>query len=155
MTVHKLWPLFVVMIMFSSCGNSSDTLEMKSVNSAWSKKAEQNFSFQIADAQNAKNIIFVIRNNNEYPYSNIRFIVKLKDGKQVTETDTLNYILAQPDGTWLGKGFGDTKEIMFQYKLNYIFPKNGAYNIGITQAMRADTLKGIEDIGVKIETPKP
>ena len=70
-------------------------------------------------------------------------------------TDTLNYNLALPNGEWLGKGFGDTKEILFQYKVNYKFPANGDYSIGITQAMRTDKLKGIEDIGVKIETAKP
>lgn len=155
MTVRKLWPALIILLIFSACGNSSETVEMKNLKSSWSKKAEQNFGFQIADAQNPKNIIFVVRNNNEYPYSNIRFIVKLSKGKSLLKTDTLNYILAQPDGSWLGKGFGDTKEIMFQYKLNYKFPQNGGYNIGITQAMRVDTLKGIEDIGVKIETPKP
>ena len=67
----------------------------------------------------------------------------------------MNYILAEPNGTWLGKGFGETKEILFQYKLNYQFPENGAYSIGIIQAMRNDDLPGIEDIGVKIETAKP
>ena len=34
--------------------------------------------------------------------------------------DTLNYILAKPNGEWIGKGFGDTKETLFQYKLNYM-----------------------------------
>lgn len=103
-----------------------------------------------------KNIIFVVRNNNEYPYSNIRLIVNFSEVKSKKKsTDTLNYILAKPNGEWLGKGFGDTKEIMFQYKLNYKFPENGDYKIGIIQAMRTDNLKGIEDIGVKIESAKP
>lgn len=157
MTVHKLWPALIILLIFSSCGSSSDTVDMKNLDGNWGKKAEQKFSFEIADAQTPKNIIFVVRNNNEYPYSNIRLIVKMNEhqSKSVMRTDTLNYILAQPDGTWLGKGFGDTKEIMFQYKLNYKFPRNGGYTIGITQAMRTDSLKGIEDIGVKIETPKP
>ena len=70
-------------------------------------------------------------------------------------TDTLNYILAEPNGAWLGKGFGETKEILFQYKLNYKFPANGDYSINVIQAMRNDNLPGIEDLGVKIETVKP
>jgi gliding motility-associated lipoprotein GldH len=67
----------------------------------------------------------------------------------------LNYVLAKPNGEWLGTGFGDTKETLFQYKLNYKFPEKGKYEIGLTQAMRNDNLPGIEDIGVKIETAKP
>lgn len=129
---------------------------MKNLNGNWSKKAEQKFNFTISDAQNAKNIIFVVRNNNDYPYSNIRFIVNFTDDKTKNKkVDTLNYILAQPDGAWVGKGFGDTKETLFQYKVNHKFPQNGTYSIGIIQAMRTDTLKGIEDVGLKIETAKP
>jgi gliding motility-associated lipoprotein GldH len=128
---------------------------MKTLNGNWNKKEEQKFDFSIRDAQNPKNIIFVVRNNNDYPYSNIRFIVNFSEGHAKIKTDTLNYILAKPSGEWIGKGFGDTKETLFQYKLNYRFPQNGNYSIGIIQAMRNDNLIGIEDIGVKIETAKP
>ncbi len=155
MTVLKIVPVFLLSVLLFSCTDSSELLEMKRLDGNWPKNDVQKFSFNISDAQNPKNIIFVVRNNNDYPYSNIRLIVKLKEGKRVMKTDTLNYILAQSDGTWLGKGFGDTKEIMFQYKLNYKFPRNAKYEIGITQAMRTDSLKGIEDIGIKIETPQP
>jgi hypothetical protein len=31
--------------------------------------------------------------------------------------------LAKPTGEWIGTGFGETKEIMFQYRNNYKFPK--------------------------------
>ena len=129
---------------------------MNNLNGKWDKKTEQKFDFKIKDSENPKNIIFVVRNNNDYPYSNIRLIVNFLDQKtQKKEVDTLNYILAKPNGAWIGKGFGDTKEILFQYKLNYKFPTNGDYSIGMVQAMRNDNLPGIEDIGVKIETAKP
>lgn len=139
-----------------SCSDNSETVEMKNLSGTWTQKAEQQFRFKVTDAENPKNIIFVMRNNNDYPYSNIRMIVNFGSVAQPKiETDTLNYVLAEPNGTWIGKGFGDTKETMFQYKLNYKFPKNGDYSIGIIHGMRTDSLKGIEDIGVKIETAKP
>ncbi len=129
---------------------------MNSIGGMWNKKTEQKIDFEIKDAQNPKNIIFVIRNNNDYPYSNIRFITNFINKKtKKKQTDTLNYILAKPNGAWIGSGFGETKETLFQYKLNYKFPENGAYSIGIIQAMRKDKLPGIEDIGVKIESAKP
>ncbi|UZT96502.1 gliding motility lipoprotein GldH [Chryseobacterium fluminis] len=145
------------LILFLSCNSSSEgDVMMNSVNSKWSKKSEQKFNLEISDPQNPKNIIFVVRNNNDFPYSNIRFIVNFTDLQtRKKETDTLNYVLAKPNGEWLGTGFGDTKETFFQYKLNYKFPKKGKYEIGLIQAMRNDILPGIEDIGVKIETAKP
>ena len=156
MTKHKIWSVFFVLLFLMSCENASQKVEMKNLKGTWNKKAEQKFDFKINDAQNSKNIIFVVRNNNDYPYSNIRFIVNFTEAKTKNKkTETLNYVLAQPNGEWIGKGFGDTKETLFQYKLNYKFPANGDYSIGVIQAMRADNLIGIEDLGLKIETVKP
>lgn len=128
---------------------------MTNVNGAWSKKQSQNIQFKVDDAQNPKNIIFVVRNNDDYPYSNLRLIVSFESPKKKIVTDTLNYILAKPNGEWLGTGFGETKEILFQYKMNYKFPENGLYKIDVKQAMRKDILPGIEDLGLKIEQAKP
>lgn len=154
--MHKIMGLFFVLFILSGCNDSSEKIYMKNINGHWNKNQEQKFDFNINDAQNPKNIIFVVRNNNNYPYSNIRFIVNFLDIKTKTKsTDTVNYTIAKPNGEWIGKGFGDTKEILFQYKLNYKFPENGDYSIGVIQAMRKDNLPGIEDIGVKIETAKP
>lgn len=144
------------LILFTGCSSSEESIQTKSIDGKWNKKTEQKFDFEISDAQNPKNIIFVIRNNNEYPYSNIRLIVNFTDLKNKKSIkDTMNYILAQPNGEWIGSGFGDTKETLFQYKLNYKFKENGKYQIGLIQAMRNDNLPGIEDIGLKIETAKP
>ena len=146
----------LIFALFVSCNSSSEEVIMNSVNGKWNRKTTQKYNLNVSDNQNPKNIIFVVRNNNDYPYSNIRFIVDFKDLQtKKTETDTLNYILAKPNGEWLGTGFGDTKETLFLYKVNYRFPKNGKYEINIKQAMRNDNLAGVEDLGVKVETAKP
>jgi gliding motility-associated lipoprotein GldH len=154
--MRKILGLFSLILFFSCNSSSTEEVIMNSVNNKWNKKSEQKFNLEVPDPQNPKNIIFVVRNNNEYPYSNIRFIVKFTDLQtKKKQTDTLNYVLAKPNGEWLGTGFGDTKETLFQYRLNYRFPAKGKYEIGLTQAMRNDILPGIEDIGIKIETAKP
>ncbi len=154
--MHKILAVICVLFLLFSCGNASEEVYVNNVSNKWNKKAEQKFEFNIADAQHPKNIIFVVRNNSDYPYSNLRLIVNFVDQKtKKKQTDTLNYVMSQPNGEWIGKGFGDTKEILFQYKLNYKFPENGKYSIGVLQAMRMDNLPGIEDIGIKIETVKP
>lgn len=154
--MRKILGLFSLILLFSCNTSSNEEVNMNSVDNKWNKKSEQKFNLEVSDPQNPKNIIFVVRNNNNYPYSNIRFIVNFTDVQtKKKQTDTLNYILAKPNGKWLGTGFGDTKETLFQYKLNYRFPAKGKYEIGLIQAMRNDILPGIEDIGVKIETAKP
>lgn len=154
--MHKMLGAFFVLFFLGSCSKSSEQVFLNNLNGKWDKKAEQKFEFKVSDSENSKNIIFVVRNNNDYPYSNIRMIVHFQNAQTKKKSiDTLNYIMAEPNGNWIGKGFGDTKEIHFQYKLDYRFPTNGIYTIGIIQAMRNDNLPGIEDIGVKIETAKP
>lgn len=143
--------LFAIFWTFISCSNS-DNVYMNNVDNVWNKDKAQVLDFEITDAQNPKNIIFVVRNNNEYPYQNLFLISTLKGGKnEIIKTDTLQYILAKPNGEWLGNGIGNIKEILFQYKNNYKFPNNGKYQIEIKHGMRRDSLKGIEDIGVQIQ----
>ena len=153
--MHRV--LGILMLIFlTGCGTSNEDVTMNPINNKWGKKAEQKFKLEISDLQTPKNIIFVVRNNNEYPYSNIRFIVNFKNPKsKIAQIDTLNYILAKPNGEWLGTGFGETKETLFQYRTNYKFPEKGTYEVGVIQAMRNNNLPGIEDIGIKVETAKP
>ncbi|MDO5614991.1 MAG: gliding motility lipoprotein GldH [Cruoricaptor ignavus] len=154
--MNKGITLFLLSSFLVSCNLSGEDVYMQSLNGNWEKQNSQKFDFEIKDAESAKNIIFVVRNNNNYPYSNIRFFSTLyPKGEQAQKTDTLNYILAKPNGEWIGSGFGDTKETLFQYKLNYKFPKNGTYTIEVQHAMRRDTLKGVEDFGIMIEPAKP
>lgn len=142
---------FLILLGLSSCTDEGE-IYMTAVDNHWQKNDTKKIEFGINDAQTPKNLIFVVRNNNEYPYSNLFLISTLKDtqNKEII-TDTLQYILAKPNGKWLGSGMGSVKEIHLQYKTNYQFPKNGAYRLEIKQGMRTDELKGIEDIGLKIE----
>ncbi len=155
MTSKILYLLFVLSL-FQSCNNAGEDVHINELNGVWNKKNAQKFTLNIEDAQHPKNIIFVVRNNNEYPYSNLRLIVDFEDVKNRKKiTDTLNYTMAKPNGEWIGNGFGDTKEILFQYRNKYTFPHNGQYTLKATQAMRKDSLLGIEDFGIKIESVKP
>ncbi len=148
--------LFGAALSLVACNPAGEEVYMNSLDNAWAKNKNQIFEFEIKDAQTPKNIIFVVRNNNDYPYSNIRVISSLsKVGQKGVKPDTLNYTLAQPNGAWIGSGFGETKETLFQYKLNHKFPSEGKYKVEVRHAMRKDVLPGIEDFGIKIEQAKP
>lgn len=151
----RITSLLCLVLFCLSCNNPDETVVMQNVDSKWDKKNSHKFDFSINDFQKQKNIIFIVRNNNDYPYSNLRLIAILEHNKKIVSQDTLNYVLAKPNGEWLGTGFGDTKEALFQYKLNYNFPQDGQYSLKVIQAMRRNVLPGIEDIGVKIQNIKP
>lgn len=150
--MNKYFLIFFVSIFLISCSYNGEIVSMNSIDGAWNKKKELIFTINVDNIETPKNIIFVVRNNNDYPYSNLYLISYLKKvNEKKIKADTLNYILAKPTGEWIGSGFGETKETMFQYKVNYRFPEKGKYIIGIKQGMRADNLVGIEDVGVKVE----
>lgn len=151
----RITVVLMFLLSLASCTNANETTLVNDIDSKWDKKKIQSFDFNINDFQNQKNLIFIIRNNNDYPYSNIRVIASIEHNNKVISKDTLNYVLAKPNGEWLGTGFGETKEALFQYKLNYRFPQNGKYSVKVTQAMRRNILPGIEDLGIKIQNVKP
>ena len=148
--------LFLLLaIALSSCRQTGASTEMRDVKNRWHKNDIQRFEIKVSDAQTPKNIIFVVRNNNDYPYSNLFIMAGIsRKGDKQKVTDTLNYLLARPDGKFLGKGFGETKEIKLQLKNNFKFPQNGTYIVEIQHGMRTNYLKGIEDIGIQVENRK-
>ena len=74
------------------------------------------------------------------------------DGKNLT--DTLHYDLADEKGKWYGRGFGDVHELNLPYKSNVFFPRKGTYEFKVQHGMRIENLKGIFDIGLRIEKYK-
>ena len=150
----RILSLLAFAVIMVSCNNPDENVVMQNVNNRWNKRVSHYFDININDFQKQKNIIFIVRNNNNYPYSNIRLIATLEHDKKAVSEDTLNYVLAKPNGEWLGTGFGEAKEALFQYKLNYNFPQNGKYKLKVVQAMRRNILPGIEDIGIKIQNVK-
>ncbi len=144
--------IIVILTLFCiQCTNHYDYSNTVNVDNSWNKKDTLNFNFSIKNSKENKNINFIIRNNNDYPFSNLYLFIKLKQGKNTLVTDTLNYRLADNTGKWLGTGMGSVKEIYLGYKKNFRFPKEGNYTISVTQGMRKDPLKGIEDFGITIE----
>jgi gliding motility-associated lipoprotein GldH len=73
--------------------------------------------------------------------------------------DTLEYKMAYPNGELMGEGFGSIKESKLWYKAGVTLSEQGTYTLKINQVMRKfgkikalDTLKGVMDFGVHIET---
>ena len=105
-----------------------------------------------------KNIFLRLRNNNNYQYSNIFLIVSLTAGEEQITNDTLEYLMASPDGKWLGEGFSEVKESKLWWKESVIFPEERPIKINIEQAVRnnnvnngVEKLKGIVSVGISIE----
>lgn len=117
----------------------------------WELMNIPSFKFPITDTIISNNILFTIRTGSSYPFRNIYLFVTTTspDGKSIS--DTLQYNLADEKGKWYGKGFGDIHELILPYKSNVYFPLKGIYQLNIMHGMRVEELKGVYDIGLRIE----
>ncbi len=117
----------------------------------WYKDSVLVFSVTIEDTTQNNNFIINVRNDVDYQYSNLWLFLSIEqpDGKILD--DKFEVALADPSGQWLGNGFGGLKTREAVYRRNIFFPVSGEYKIRIQQGMREDYLKGISDIGVRIE----
>jgi gliding motility-associated lipoprotein GldH len=64
--------------------------------------------------------------------------------------DTLECVLADNYGRWIGKGGGSLHQLPVSFMQQIKFPKPGTYKFELIQGMREDTLAGIHDIGLRI-----
>jgi gliding motility-associated lipoprotein GldH len=117
----------------------------------WSVNSPVTFAVPITDTLNYYSIVFSLRNNNNYPYSNLFLFVDTYSPAGNSRRDTIEMTLANIKGKWLGKGISGVWQNKFYFRKNIRFPQSGEYKIKISQAMRDKSLEGIMDVGIKIE----
>ncbi|WP_310555229.1 gliding motility lipoprotein GldH [Flavobacterium sp.] len=156
--IHSI-TFFVLAIFCISCDKTQVFDEYHTFKDGWNKKQSVNFEFENQLTQKANNLFINIRANDDYEYSNLFLIVKLEHPSGKIKVDTLEYQMANPDGSMLGEGFSDIKESKLWYEENAKFTEKGKYKLSISQAVRqtgkvkgVEKLKGITDIGFRIES---
>lgn len=120
----------------------------------WTWKDALEFKADIIDTVSLHNIYLQIRHTTEYPMSNLYMFVHIMSPTGQHMKDTINMILAAPDGRWTGKGNGNVRELMLLYRKQTKFRVPGTYIFTLEQAMRQDALP-VTDLGVRIERSNP
>ncbi|MFD0795923.1 gliding motility lipoprotein GldH [Maribacter chungangensis] len=156
--MNRLMYLFLVASLAISCTTDVVSTEYRSLKGAvWNKDDVKQFTFSGLDSLQSYNVFINIRNDQNFPYSNLFLIASLNTPEGEVVQDTLEYTMALPDGTWLGKGSGSIKENKLWYKENIVFSTSGVYTLEISHAMRKNGnvsgivgLEGITDVGIEI-----
>ncbi len=156
--MNKLLVLFLLTGMFVSCESNTVFSETRAMDGYWGADEVVEFKLPQLDSLKNYNLFLNIRNTNEYKFNNIFLIVSMNFPHGKTVTDTLEYRMANPDGSWMGQGIGDVKENKLFYKEHVRFFEDGIYTITIAQAMRNNgavegvtKLEGITDVGFSVE----
>lgn len=153
--MQKISPLFIIgllLIVISACDTSRVFEEYQTVNKAgWHKDSLVVFDIPVADTIQNHNLYINIRNDINYGYSNLWLFVTIENPGGLAVKDTFEMVLADPSGRWLGEGFGGLKNRQVIYRGNVFFPNSGDYKISVQHGMREEILKGISDVGFRVE----
>jgi gliding motility-associated lipoprotein GldH len=120
----------------------------------WNIENVTEFNPEISDTATIQNIFFNIRTGSAYPFRNIWLFVNTVSPSGKSLTDTLQYLLADEKGKWYGRGIGDVKELNLPFRSGVWFPEKGVYHFKIRHGMRVENLKGVYDLGLRIESAK-
>lgn len=144
--------LVLTVIMLISCDSARVYEEnMKVPDQVWSNSNAMMFSPEITDSTDIYNVFINVRNSGNYSFSNLFLFITTTSPTGQWIKDTLEIPLANNRGKWLGSGVGDIYFNRQIFKENVRFPLPGVYSFEIVQGMRETDLKGIRDIGLRIE----
>ena len=155
-----LWILFFAFVTFSCQQNKAFDF-YTSISDRWDKQQVISYDFIAPDTINPYNLFINLRTTTAYKFSNLFLIVELDYPNGKVTKDTLEYLMAKPNGELLGSGFTSVKEHKLSFKgydHPFVFSEEGTYKIQIQQAMRhrgdpngVAQLEGIIDVGFSIE----
>ena len=144
--------LILILIIWGtvSCSHKEVFFKYRSFASAgWNREDTAVFNVKIEDNSQPYRVTIELRNDNNYPFSNIWLFVDYKTPDGNSRLDTVGYDLADVYGKWKGRGLG-LFNLSIPYEDTILFPDTGTYIYSISQGMRDNPLKGISDIGLKV-----
>ena len=143
--------LLLAALVVSSCDSNRIYEENIAVeNNVWKADDIKTFSFDIVDTVSALDLFVNIRTTTDYPYNNLYVFLYSEYPNGYTDKDTLEFILAELDGKWLGESSGTVVENQILISRGGRFQASGKYTFKIQQAMREKELAEIIDVGFRV-----
>ncbi len=150
--ISSVLAIILCLLVFASCDSNRIYEQNETIpESGWNTDDVKKFEVEIKDPATPVNFYINVRHADGYPYSNLFLFIKtnLPGGK--ASVDTLECMLADEKGKWLGSGVGDIYDNQIPFKRNVRFPQAGKYVFEIQQGMRTDGVPLIMDVGLRIE----
>lgn len=157
--MRSVFILLIAVITLIACDDRTvQTQQFIFPSLGWPIKDAVAFDIKAPDTINTYNLFINMRNNQEYGYDNLWIVSELRYPQGKVVTDTLQYKMAQPDGTFLGKPSGGVYENKLWGQEGLRFRESGNYKLLLRQVMRKnnqvngiDNLAGVLDVGYSLE----
>lgn len=108
----------------------------------WDKDSALTYYIDIEDTLAAYDIVAIVRHTPSYPYQNLWLF---------TDHDSIDILLADNHGRWLGSGVGDHKELAAILLENQHFEHPGKHALRIRHGMRTEALRGLTELGIEVK----
>ena len=161
LNLHRLnyisYSIVIVTLLSVLTGCDKQTVfeqNQKIKDRSWSENNTLVFNVNIKDTVSFYNMYINTRNADTYRFSNLYIFMTTTLPQGQIEKDTLQLVLANDEGKWLGSGLGDIFECRILFKEKFHFINSGNYQFKLQQAMRLNPLPGILDVGLRIEKAK-
>ena len=131
--------LFFLVVGFVSCQNENKKEVYHSFNNnTWNTDSIVSFEFDIIDTTSSHDLYLMVRHTTNFKFQNLFLFTNFEN-----QQDTLELFLSEKSGRWLGKGFGEIKELKIRIKENVNVKENQDQIFSVEQAMRYEDLEKI------------
>ena len=145
------WVVFIVIALACNRDNVVYDTYTSVSPKGWNADSIAEFIVDVEDTTAQYAVYLKMRHNHNYPYRNIWFFRTISSKRGVEYTDTINYVLADEMGKWLGSGIGENKHVVMPLKTQALrFNKPGKYTFAIQHGMTDTVLAGITEIGLEV-----
>ncbi|TAH42398.1 MAG: gliding motility lipoprotein GldH [Bacteroidetes bacterium] len=144
----------LLLYIFSLMACDSNAVFEKNIkldDNRWYQENVIRLETEINDTISPMNLYINVRNASGYQFRNLFVFLTTTTPENTKSRDTLELILADDAGKWLGEGMGDIWDNRILFKKNFQFPSAGKYTFELEQAMRVNPLPQIMDAGIRIE----
>ncbi len=126
--------------LFFSCRSNIQESYHSFNHNEWNSDSIVTLKYNIYDTTKRYNLSLKIRHTVNYEFQNLFLFLKEE------KCDTIEIMLANKNGEWLGNGIGDVREAEYVLYKKRRVKKRGEHIISVEQAMRYGALKRIENL---------
>jgi gliding motility-associated lipoprotein GldH len=138
-------------VAFSSCDRNVIYDHTKVIrDNVWNSDNKVRFEVEITDTVNFYKLYLNLRNTTDYRYANLFLFINSTFPDGTEARDTVECLLADPSGKWLGKGVSNIRDNQILLRRWLRFPQIGTFTFEFEHAMREPQLEGVMDIGLRI-----
>lgn len=148
---NKICICILFLLLGCTACNYPSTLEKYKTlaNETWERDSNYKFEFNIPQPGNY-HISTCIRHTTDYKQKNISCYLTILHQRVEMDKENSDIIIVDNNGRWVGQGLTGLKTVVQPIDRIFHFDSTGVYTVEIKHRMKDKQLKGIKNIGIKM-----